>query len=97
MCVSHTLLMVISALNFNKILFNGQQSFLYVQCSLFQQYYKIRSQAVSALKDSGDSPYPHKFNVTISLTNYIEKYDQVTKPGEFLSEIVSVAGLCCDI
>jgi len=56
------------------------------------QYYKIRSQAVASLKESGDSPYPHKFNVTISLANYIEKYEEITKPGEFLSEVVSVSG-----
>ena len=58
-----------------------------------QQYYKIRSQAVNSLKETGDSPYPHKFNVTISLKNYIDKYEEVTKPGEFLPDLVNVAGL----
>eukprot|EP00112_Aurelia_sp_Birch-Aquarium-sp1_P021156 Seg562.11 transcript_id=Seg562.11/GoldUCD/mRNA.D3Y31 product="Lysine-tRNA ligase" protein_id=Seg562.11/GoldUCD/D3Y31 len=56
------------------------------------QYYKIRSQAVAALKDSGDSPYPHKYDVSISLKNYIDKYEGITKNGEFLTDIVSVAG-----
>ncbi|XP_065064270.1 lysine--tRNA ligase-like [Rhopilema esculentum] len=56
------------------------------------QYYKIRSQAINALKKADDSPYPHKFDVSLSLKNYIEKYDPITKPGEFLSDVVSVAG-----
>ncbi len=58
----------------------------------FQQYYKIRSQAVSALKADGDQPYPHKFHVSISLTNYIAKYESKTVAGEWLDEFVSVSG-----
>ena len=49
---------------------------------------------MAALKDSGDSPYPHKYEVSISLKNYIDKYEAITKAGEFLTDIVSVAGLC---
>ena len=59
----------------------------------FQQYYKIRSQAINALKVEGDHPYPHKFHVSISLKNYIAKYDSITTAGEWLDDIVSVSGM----
>ena len=38
------------------------------------------------------NPYPHKFDVSISLPEFIKKYETVTKKGEFLPEEVSVAG-----
>ena len=39
------------------------------------EYFKLRSKAVEDLKvDAKTHPYPHKFNVTISLTEFIEKY-----------------------
>lgn len=56
------------------------------------QYFKIRSQAVNALKETGDHPYPHKYHVSMSLKNYIAKYDPLTTPGEWLSDIQSVSG-----
>eukprot|EP00794_Sanderia_malayensis_P019168 gene19167-21089_t len=56
------------------------------------QYYKIRSQAISTLKANGEHPYPHKFHVSLSLTNYIAKYDSKTAAGEWLDDIVSVSG-----
>lgn len=58
------------------------------------EYFKLRTQAVEALKLKGgdDDPYPHKFNVTSSLENFIEKYAHL-KEGEMLeNENVSVAG-----
>ena len=36
-----------------------------------------RSGAVEELKKSDAHPYPHKFNMSISLTNFIEKYDHL--------------------
>ena len=38
------------------------------------------------------NPYPHKFNVTISLPNFISKYKDITKKGERLEDVVQVAG-----
>lgn len=55
------------------------------------QYYKIRSQAVANLKKSGHNPYPHKFHVSLSLTEFIEKYGNC-EMGSWLDERVSVAG-----
>ncbi|XP_048402425.1 lysine--tRNA ligase isoform X2 [Stegostoma tigrinum] len=56
------------------------------------QYYKIRTQAIQQLKGTEDDPYPHKFHVAISLTEFIEKYDNL-QPGDHLSDVIlSVAG-----
>lgn len=56
------------------------------------EYFKLRSKAVAALKDTDCQPYPHKFHVSISLEKFIETY-QNTEPGTVLeNETVSVAG-----
>ncbi|XP_047042314.1 lysine--tRNA ligase isoform X2 [Helicoverpa zea] len=58
------------------------------------EYYKLRTAAVAALKEGAkaDHPYPHKFHVTISLEEFIEKYNHVNS-GEVLEDVtLSVAG-----
>ncbi|XP_003829594.4 lysine--tRNA ligase isoform X3 [Pan paniscus] len=56
------------------------------------QYYKIRSQAIHQLKVNGEDPYPHKFHVDISLTDFIQKYSHL-QPGDHLTDItLKVAG-----
>ncbi|XP_035207481.1 lysine--tRNA ligase-like [Stegodyphus dumicola] len=56
------------------------------------EYFRIRSQAVEQLKAVGESPYPHKFHVSISLTEFIEQYNSLDA-GEILKDVtVSVAG-----
>lgn len=58
------------------------------------EYYKLRSGAIAALKNGAkeDHPYPHKFVVTISLEEFIEKYNNLGN-GEVLENVtVSVAG-----
>ena len=62
-------------------------------CIFVQQYFKLRSQAIQAQKQSGPHPYPHKFHVTMALTDFIEKYDDKLEPGDQVAEdIVQVAG-----
>ncbi|CAB0011521.1 unnamed protein product [Nesidiocoris tenuis] len=57
-----------------------------------EEYFKLRSAAVQELKKSGASPYPHKFQVTISLEEFIAKYNDL-KDGEVLENTsVSIAG-----
>ncbi|XP_033309769.1 lysine--tRNA ligase isoform X3 [Bombus bifarius] len=57
------------------------------------EYIKLRTQAIKNLKDANDNPYPHKFHVSISLENFIEKFSNNLKPGEILdNEVYSVAG-----
>ncbi|XP_073440890.1 lysine--tRNA ligase isoform X2 [Dendrobates tinctorius] len=55
------------------------------------QYYKIRTQAIQQLKGTKDDPYPHKFQVQMSLTEFIQKYSDL-QVGEHLEEVVTVAG-----
>lgn len=57
------------------------------------EYFKIRSQAIEALKaDPATHPYPHKFHVSISLTDFIEKYNDL-EPGTTLNDVETrVAG-----
>lgn len=56
------------------------------------EYFEIRSKAISQLREAGENPYPHKFHVSISLTEFIEKYSSL-KDEEVLENVtVSVAG-----
>lgn len=48
------------------------------------EYFKLRSAAIAELKKSPETdPYPHKFHVSISLENFINKYNHL-KEGEML-------------
>uniref|UniRef100_A0A452IZE8 Lysine--tRNA ligase n=1 Tax=Gopherus agassizii TaxID=38772 RepID=A0A452IZE8_9SAUR len=56
------------------------------------QYYKIRSHAIQQLKGTSEDPYPHKFHVDLSLTDFIERYSHL-QAGDHLRDItVRVAG-----
>ncbi|XP_053304801.1 lysine--tRNA ligase isoform X1 [Spea bombifrons] len=55
------------------------------------QYFKIRSQAIQQLKGTRDDPYPHKFHVDMSLTEFVQKYNNL-QTGEHLPDLISVAG-----
>ncbi|KAL3065475.1 hypothetical protein OYC64_015614 [Pagothenia borchgrevinki] len=50
------------------------------------QYFKIRSQAIQELKGTAEEPYPHKYHVDLSLTEFIEKYNHL-QPGDQLTEV----------
>jgi lysyl-tRNA synthetase class 2 len=40
-----------------------------------QQYFELRSRNIQKLRETqSPNPYPHKFDVSIALTSYIEKY-----------------------
>ena len=55
------------------------------------EYFKLRSQAVEELKQD-EHPYPHKFHVSSSLTNYLQEYERL-KDSETLKDVeVRVAG-----
>uniref|UniRef100_A0A8C3AAF6 Lysine--tRNA ligase n=1 Tax=Cyclopterus lumpus TaxID=8103 RepID=A0A8C3AAF6_CYCLU len=51
------------------------------------QYYKIRTQAIQELKGTAEDPYPHKYHVDLSLTEFIEKYSPL-QPGDQLTDVV---------
>lgn len=56
-----------------------------------QQYLLLRSQAILTQKKTGPSPYPHKFVVTLSLTDFIEQY-QGLEPGQHGEGEANLAG-----
>ncbi|KAI3623762.1 KRS1 [Malassezia furfur] len=57
------------------------------------QYYEMRSRAIQKLRETRNpDPYPHKFNVTMSLTDFIAKYADKLEPGAQLPDEVSLAG-----
>lgn len=60
--------------------------------SFHQEYFKLRTAHVSTLKAAGEVPYPHKFHVSISLTEFIEQYSKLAD-GEHHTDVISVAGL----
>jgi lysyl-tRNA synthetase class 2 len=57
------------------------------------QYFEIRSKAINKLRSTQEpNPYPHKFQVDTTLTEFINKYSHL-KDGESLSDqIVHIAG-----
>ena len=57
-----------------------------------QQYFKIRTQAIQALKGTSEDPYPHKYQVDLSLSEFLEKYNHL-EPGDQLNDVLSVAGM----
>ncbi|KAF4543229.1 putative lysyl-trna synthetase protein [Lasiodiplodia theobromae] len=51
------------------------------------QYFEIRSRAVNKLRETHDpNPYPHKFNVTDDLREFLKKYESL-KTGEQLKDV----------
>jgi len=47
------------------------------------------------MKKDGEEPYPHKFNVTISLEEFIEKFSSLAESQILHDEKCSVAGMFC--
>nr|XP_034182077.1 lysine--tRNA ligase isoform X1 [Osmia lignaria] len=57
------------------------------------EYIKLRTQAINHLKNINENPYPHKFHVSMSMENFIEKFSNTIKNGEVLqNEVHSIAG-----
>ncbi|KAJ3036595.1 lysyl-tRNA synthetase [Rhizophlyctis rosea] len=58
-----------------------------------RQYFELRSKAVLKLRESKNpNPYPHKFEVSISIPHFIEKYVNIEAAARKSDEVVSVAG-----
>lgn len=57
------------------------------------EYFKLRSGAVMNLKkDPATHPYPHKFHVTTSLQEFIEKFSHLKDGEQLEGEKLSVSG-----
>ena len=52
----------------------------------------MRNESIQGLKNTDMHPYPHKFHVSIGLTEYISKYGDI-EPGQMREgETCTVAG-----
>jgi len=57
-----------------------------------QQYFENRLKTLATQKAAGANPYPHKFHVSMSILEYIEKYETL-ESGAHLEDVqVSLAG-----
>lgn len=52
----------------------------------------MRKNAIKSLRGTKNEPYPHKFDVTISLTEFIEKYKDLDAGSQLNDVTISVAG-----
>ena len=52
------------------------------------KYFENRKTFLLKEIEQGKNPFPHKFEVTIGLPEFIQKYKDITKKGEFLDEVV---------
>lgn len=53
---------------------------------------------INELKKSPETyPYPHKFEVKISIPDFISKYEPLCKEGEFLEKVTSLAARVTNI
>ncbi|ETN76126.1 lysine--tRNA ligase [Necator americanus] len=56
-----------------------------------QEYFNMRVGMINSRRAAGENPFPHKFNVTISIAAFTEKYEYL-KNEEVLNEVrVSIA------
>lgn len=57
-----------------------------------QQYYENRLKYLASQKAEGKNPYPHKFSVSMSIVEFIEKYGGLSN-GEHVEDVnESLAG-----
>ncbi|XP_060522009.1 lysine--tRNA ligase [Cylas formicarius] len=58
------------------------------------EYFKLRTTAIANLKSIGgeDAPYPHKFHVSISLTEFVQKYSSLNEGEVREDDKLSLAG-----
>ncbi|KAJ3300105.1 lysyl-tRNA synthetase [Borealophlyctis nickersoniae] len=58
-----------------------------------RQYFEFRSQKILKLRETqSPNPYPHKFDVSISIPDYIEKYSGLDTGARKTDEMVTIAG-----
>jgi lysyl-tRNA synthetase class II len=55
------------------------------------QYFENRVRYVNRRKAAGDNPYPHKFQVSVSLLDFVAKFSSL-EAGTIAGETVSIAG-----
>lgn len=58
-----------------------------------KEYFNSRVKMIQDLRDKEINPFPHKYHVSISIPDYLKKYDHV-EVGNVLEDVTeSIAGL----
>lgn len=58
----------------------------------WQQFLSNRIKSLDLLKESGVNPYPHKFDISMSITEYIDKYRSLHVGEHVENTEISLAG-----
>ncbi|KAJ2340730.1 lysyl-tRNA synthetase, partial [Coemansia sp. RSA 2618] len=56
------------------------------------QYFEIRNRAIDKMRNEGPYPYPHKFHVDMSLSDFIEEFKGMKVQEERLDREIRLAG-----
>lgn len=63
-----------------------------IPCIFIQQYFELRTAMVASEEKKGTNTYPHKFEVSSSIPQYLKTYENL-KPNEQMNSLnVSIAG-----
>ena len=57
------------------------------------QYYERRVRTLAAVKASGGNPYPHKFQISMYLPEFVAKYSSLEADCRRTEETVTLAGI----
>lgn len=55
-------------------------------------YFENRTKTLATAKESGSNPYPHKFQVSVALPEFVKIYGSMEDGAQDTSSVVSVAG-----
>ncbi|KAL7715934.1 Lysine--tRNA ligase [Entamoeba marina] len=58
---------------------------------MYKQLFADRSKAIQEYQNNGYNPWPHKFHVTITVPEFIKKYNDL-KVNDISEDVVSIAG-----
>lgn len=50
---------------------------------------------LASVKESGINPYPHKFFVSMSIVEYVDKYRSLENGEHLENVVISLAGIQC--
>ncbi|PAV65116.1 hypothetical protein WR25_22297 isoform B [Diploscapter pachys] len=57
-----------------------------------REYFNMRARMIETRRAAGDNPFPHKFHVTLSLSDFIAKYEYLEKDQTLEDVTVNIAG-----
>jgi lysyl-tRNA synthetase class 2 len=61
------------------------------------QYHERRLRALESAKAAGRNPYPHKFQISMLIPEYVAKYLDIKAGSRLDQQRESLAGACCPL